>query len=154
MPGCTEAADGAVFDGRAFWRRLGDLGRYLPNSTRLMIDNTYAEFIFCALRIAPVIAMVAVVAFMNRSRLFFLLGFVGCFIGLFFDRGGSTGGHLDHAATRADSFLVLGIIGATIGLITAYAITTVRTRKLQMKTDSSDLPAVGNTQTNRQITNG
>ncbi len=94
-----------------------------------MIDNTYAEFIFSALRIAPVIVVVAVVSFMIRSRLFFLLGFAGCFMGLFFDRGGSTGEHLDHVATRADSFLVFGIIGATIGLITAYAITSVRAGK-------------------------
>ncbi|MEL7500766.1 MAG: hypothetical protein AAFN77_24450, partial [Planctomycetota bacterium] len=26
---CTEAADGALFDGRAYWRRLGDHWRYV-----------------------------------------------------------------------------------------------------------------------------
>ena len=94
-----------------------------------MIDNTYAEFVFSALRIAPVIVVVALIAFAYRRRLFFALGFAGCFLGLFFDRGGSTGGHLDHAATRADSFLVLGITGATIGLITAFVITMIQSRK-------------------------
>ncbi len=98
-----------------------------------MIDNTYTEFVFSALRIVPVVAAVAVVAFMNRSRLSFLLGFAGCFIGIFFDRGGSTGGYLEHVTIRANAFLGLGIAGATIGLIAAYAITTMRTRKA--KTD-------------------
>ncbi len=102
-----------------------------------MIDNTYAEFIYCALRIAPVIAAVAVIALACRSRLIFVLGFAGCFLGLFFDRGGSTGGHLDHAATRADSFLVFGVIGATIGCLTACFVVWIRKRNQNAVAESA-----------------
>ena len=98
-----------------------------------MIDNTYPESLLIALRIAPVIAVTAMVAFAFRNRLLFVLGSAGSFAGLFFDRGGSTaGGPLDHAATRADSFLVFGVIGATIGILAAYAITTVSARSAQV----------------------
>ena len=112
-----------------------------PYRNRSMIDNTYTEFVFCALRIAPVVVVVALIAFACRRRLFFAFGFAGCFAGLFFDRGGSTGGHLDHAATRADSFLVLGVIGATIGLSIAYAITMIRSRKPKPTIDNSNQSA-------------
>ncbi|MEL7500744.1 MAG: hypothetical protein AAFN77_24335 [Planctomycetota bacterium] len=38
---CTEAADGAVFDGRAYWRRLGDPDRYAVNLGLLHRDPNY-----------------------------------------------------------------------------------------------------------------
>lgn len=87
-----------------------------------MIDNTYPEFIFSALWIVPVIAAVAVMAYVNKNRLMFWFGLAGCFAGLFFDRGGSTGGVLDHASVRAYGFLLFGIVGATTGCVSAWAL--------------------------------
>ena len=89
-----------------------------------MIDNTYPEFVYSALRIAPVIVIVAVLAHANKNRLMFWLGLTGCFPGLLFDRGGSTGGLLDHASVRADGFLLMGIIGASVGCIIAWLLKT------------------------------
>ena len=89
-----------------------------------MIDNTYPELVYSALRIAPVIVIVAVLAHANKNRLIFWLGLAGCFLGLLFDRGGSTGGLLDHASVRAGGFLFMGIIGASIGCIIAWLLKT------------------------------
>ena len=58
---CTEAAGGAVFDGRAFWRRLGDLGRYaatptLPRIQSRNLPNSRA--VHCSTRQSPIITIV------------------------------------------------------------------------------------------------
>ena len=108
--------------------------------TTSMINNTYGEFMFSAVRIVPVIAVVALVAFVCRNRLMFFLGFAGCFTGLLIDRGGSTGGYLDHVTTRADSFLFVGIIGAAIGCLSGYIVALKLARNQDLKPDRSTLP--------------
>ena len=111
-----------------------------PRPTCSMIDNTYAEFVFSALRVAPLVIVVAVIAFAYRRRLFFVLGFTGCFLGFFFDHGGSTGGHLDHATTRANSYLFHAIVGATLGITAAYLITKLQSRKTRKSIDKLNRP--------------
>lgn len=63
------------------------------------------------------ILVVALASYASRSRLMFLVGFVGCFIGLFFDCGGSTGGYLDHSMVRAQVFCTYGIVGSSIACL-------------------------------------
>ena len=76
-----------------------------------------AEFVYSALAIIPVIFVVALVSYVSRSRSMFLVAFVGCFLGLLFDRGGSTGGYLDHSLARAQMFCIFGIAGSSIACL-------------------------------------
>jgi hypothetical protein len=88
------------------------------------MDYTFhqVQWALCGVRVLPIVAWVAIVSYVVRSRLAFILGTLGTLLGfLILDSSIVSGGNeaqcVEHLTEFANCFAWWGIVGSSVGLM-------------------------------------
>ena len=88
----------------------------------MVYEREQIDLAMCGVRLLPIVALVAIGSYVARSRIAFLLGLAGAFIGLivparivYAQYSGVDAAYMGSLADSANHVLFYGIIGASIG---------------------------------------